>query len=50
MDHLSIKIRTLKREVKAWIKEKGSLMEVESLRVDEDISTLLSNSSFGILS
>ena len=25
-------------------------MEVESLRLDEDISSLLSNSSFGILS
>ena len=37
-------------EVKDWIKEKGSLMESESQRLDEDINSLLSSSSFGILS
>ena len=37
-------------EVKDWIKEKGSLMESESQRLDVDINTLLSSSSFGILS
>ena len=37
-------------EVKDWIKEKGTLMEFESQRLDVDINTLLSSSSYGILS
>ena len=50
LDHLSHKFRSLKMEVKDWIKEKGSLLESKSQRLDVDINTLLSSSSFGILS
>ena len=40
----------LKKEVKDQIKEKGTILESESHRLDKDISTLLSCSSFGIIS
>ena len=50
LDHLSYKLCTLKLEVKDRIKDKSSHMESKSQRLDEDIKSLLSSSSFGILS
>ena len=50
LDLLSLKLGTLKKDVKDWIKEKGIVLESESHRLDKDISTLLSCSSFGIIS
>ena len=50
MDLLSQKLRLLKREVKSWIKNKGVVMEMESLRLDKEIGALLTCSSLGILS
>ena len=50
LDHLSHKLQSLKKDVKDWIKEKGTFLESESHRLDKDINTLLSCSSFGILS
>ena len=50
INRLTHKLRSLKKEVKGWIKEKGSILESESHRLDLDISTILSGSVFGILS
>ena len=50
LDLLTNKLRLLKNDVKEWIKQKGSSLENESHRLDEDISKILSNSSYGILS
>ena len=49
MGLLSHKLRMLKGEVKTWIKQKSAEMEKESLILDEDISSLLTSTSFGIL-
>ena len=50
LDNLILKLRTLKREVKAWIKEKDITMSSDSLRLDKDIETLLLGSFSGIIS
>ena len=50
LDHLTYKLHTLKLAVTNWIKDKSALMVSESRRLDEDINSLLSNSSSGILS
>ena len=50
LDLLTHKLRTLKLEVKGWIKEKSSIMESDLIRLDREIGSLLSGSSFGILS
>ena len=50
LDLLSHKLRLLKKEVKSWIKEKGTIMEMEYHRMDDEIGALLTCSSLGILS
>ena len=50
IDLLSDKLRYLKKDVKVWIKDRCSLMDAGSKRLDLEINVLLSNSSFGILS
>ena len=49
MGLLSHKLILLKGEVKTWIKQKYTEMEKESLSLDEDISSLLTSTSLGIL-
>ena len=50
LDLLTHKLRSLKKDVKGWIREKSSIMESKSIKLDKDISSLLSGSSSGILS
>ena len=50
MDSLSHKLRMLKSEVKAWIKNKSSVMEKDSLRLDVEIRSLLTSTTSSILS
>ena len=50
LDLLSHKLYLLKKQVKDWTKEKGSILESDSLKIDEEIGVLLSGSSSGILS
>ena len=47
---LTHKLRTLKQDVKVWIKEKGVVLDSESLRLDTDICSILSSFVYGILS
>ena len=47
---LSHKLRMLKSEVKDWIKNKSSVMEKDSLRLDVEIRSLLTSTTLGILS
>ena len=47
---LSHKLRMLKSEVKAWTKNKSSVMEKDSLRLDVEIKSLLTSTTLGILS
>ena len=49
MGLLSHKLILLKGEVKTWIKQKFAEMEKESLGLDEDINSLLTSTSLGIL-
>ena len=49
MGLLSHKLRLLKSEVKSWIKHKVTDMEKESHSLDDEIRSLLSSSSSGIL-
>ena len=50
MDLLSQKLRLLKREFKSWIKNKGVVIEMESIILDDEMGALLTCSSSGILS
>ena len=50
MGLLSHKLRLLKREVKSWIEQKTAEMDKESLSLDDDICSLLTSSTSGILS
>ena len=50
MGSLSHKLRMLKSEVKAWTKNKSSVMEKDSLRLDVEIRSLLTSTTLGILS
>ena len=50
LDLLTHKLRSLKKDVEGWIKEKGSFLESESHRLDMDICTILTGSAYGILS
>ena len=49
LDSLTHKLRSLKREVKAWTWEKEHSMKSEAMRVKKDIETLLLSSFSGIL-
>ena len=50
LDHLSHKLRLLKKDVKVWTKDKSTSHESDSQKIDKDIGDLLSDSSSGILS
>ena len=50
MGLLSHKLRMLKSEVKAWTKNKSSVMEKDSLRLDVEIRSLLTSTTLGIIS
>ena len=49
MDDLSLKLRLLKRKVKVWTREKTLEMREKSIRIEEEIKSLLETSSTGLL-
>ena len=49
LDNLTLKLLILKREVKAWTREKENSMNTDSMRLDKDIETLLWGSLSGII-